>query len=299
MKINKRRPAFEYRLINDTEDLFVTIFDITPVAIVILSWPSKQILKANSAAFSLLKVKTVEAIASKYPNLFNRFSSENFGSRDSFEAELKIRNSAGSFIYLLAKARKFEDDKLVVSLEDITQHKKKEKKLLKLAQIDGLTGLLNHKTLMQRFKQEFSRAKRYHFPLSCIMLDVDNFKIINDELGHLKGDDLLKKVAQTLKNNLRETDIVGRYGGDEFLIILPETPMTEVGIPANRIRASFSETSFFLKNTGKQINASLSIGITGFPSNGVGTVKDLIMRVDKGLYESKLQGGNNISFFTT
>ncbi|MBF0489323.1 MAG: GGDEF domain-containing protein [Candidatus Omnitrophica bacterium] len=294
MKIVKRRPALEYKLVDSTEDLFGTIFNITPVAIVILSWPSKGVLNANKAALNLLKVRNVLSMSDKHKFLFSKFSEETFAGRDSFEIEVKARNPKGAVVYLIVKARKFEQTQVVLTLEDITKHRLKEKRLLKLAQMDGLTGILNHKTILERFKEEFIRAKRYHLPLSCFMFDVDNFKAVNDQYGHLEGDRLLKRIANTLRTNTRETDIVGRYGGDEFLVIMTETPLSESWTPAKRIHDHLVKEYSLIKSDKKEVRITFSIGISGFPMNSLDSVKDIINHADKGLYESKLKGGNQI-----
>ncbi len=238
MKIIKRRPAFEYKLVSDTDDIFGTIFDKTPVSIILLSWPEKRIIRANSAALHLLKVKNLNDIFKLHPKIFLNFTEEIFDKGEFFQTELRIRGRK-STVNLMAKARKFDGNQVIVTFEDITLFRKKEKQLLKLAQRDGLTGLFNHKTLNQRFKEELARAKKYHLPISCFLFDLDDFKMINDKYGHLKGDAVLKKVGQILKGNIRESDIAGRYGGDEFLIIMPENPVADAWIASKRIHASF------------------------------------------------------------
>ncbi len=293
MKIIKRRPAFEYKLVSDTDDIFGTIFDKTPVSIILLSWPEKRIIRANSAALHLLKVKNLNDIFKLHPKIFLNFTEEIFDKGEFFQTELRIRGRK-STVNLMAKARKFDGNQVIVTFEDITLFRKKEKQLLKLAQRDGLTGLFNHKTLNQRFKEELARAKKYHLPISCFLFDLDDFKMINDKYGHLKGDAVLKKVGQILKGNIRESDIVGRYGGDEFLIIMPETPVADAWIPAKRIHASFQNVLITSKNV--EIKSTLSVGISGFPLKGIETVKDIIALADKGLYESKQKGGNHICF---
>ena len=294
MKIEKRRPAFEYKLVSDTDNLFGSIFEKTPVAIILLLLPDRKVLKANIAALNLFKVKSVQEFCDKHPSLFNKFSDENFYDSDFLEMELRLRNFKGGVTYLTAKARKFEGFQIILTLEDITQHKKREKRLLKLASMDGLTGILNHKTLMQRFKEEVLRAKKYHLPLSCFMFDIDDFKAFNDHFGHLEGDELLKKTAKALKEHTRESDIVGRYGGDEFLVILPETPLSEAWVPVKRIRSYFLNNPIVDKDKAKAVKNTFSIGLSGFPLKGIETYKDIIHHADKGLYESKLKGGNQV-----
>ena len=297
MRIDKRRPAFEYGLINDTEDLFVNIFDITPVALILLSTKTTAILKANNAALKLLRSRTIQMISKEYQTaLLSKFSDEKLNGKNFLEIEVRLRSRRGAVMYLTAKARRFVADQIILTLEDVTRYKKKEKELLKLAQRDGLTGVLNHKTIIQRFSQELRRARKFHLPLACFMFDIDDFKAINDAYGHLQGDLLLKKVVQVLKINTRETDFIGRYGGDEFLVIMPETPISESWIPAKRIHSYFSKNNFFVKSSKVKIRSTFSIGISGFPLKGLDTVKDIIQHADKGLYESKLKGGNKIIF---
>ena len=183
---------------------------------------------------------------------------------------------------------------VVISFVDISCFKKTERQLRKRAQLDGLTNLLNHVTIMQRLDQELLRAKRYGLSLSCLMIDLDHFKVINDKFGHPKGDALLKRVARMIKDCIRKSDMIGRYGGDEFLIVLPETTAQNAVNAAARIQKLFS----FKRSRDSKMSKfylSLSIGIAGYPSKSIKDCKDFIALADKAMYEAKKSGRNRIA----
>ncbi len=163
----------------------------------------------------------------------------------------------------------------------------KNQKLELLSQTDPLTGLLNHRSFMQKMEEEVQRAGRYGSPLSLMMIDVDDFKTYNDTRGHLEGDDLLKKMAEIFRTNLRATEFICRYGGDEFGIILPQTDGTQAAVAAEKIRAMVAKG--FLK-----AKASVSIGVAQF-QQGSGK-EGLIKQADELLYRSKKAGRNRVSF---
>ena len=183
---------------------------------------------------------------------------------------------------------------VVVSFSDISCFKKIERQLKRRAQLDGLTNLLNHVTIMQRLDQELVRAKRYGLSLSCLMVDLDHFKVINDKFGHPKGDALLKRVAHMIKDCIRKSDVIGRYGGDEFLVVLPETTSQNAVYAANRIQKLFSVKRAQDAKVA-QFYLSLSIGIAGYPSKNIKDCKDFIALADKAMYEAKKSGRNQIA----
>jgi diguanylate cyclase (GGDEF)-like protein len=155
---------------------------------------------------------------------------------------------------------------------------------------DGLTGLLNYKGFVDRFTGEFARYKRYRSPLSVLMIDVDNFKQINDRHGHLAGDSLLKLIAQLLASGLRDSDILARYGGDEFAVILPGITAEEAVAVAEKLRIRVAGASLWL---GMDIaeRVSLSLGICGAGESDEDIVS-LLKRADEALYEAKRAGRN-------
>lgn len=158
----------------------------------------------------------------------------------------------------------------------------------KLAMIDGLTGLFNRRYMDIVLKKEFNRCERYTKNMSVCLLDIDNFKHINDSRGHSFGDLVLKELAVMLKDTVREEDFVCRYGGEEFLIILPETDEAGVQNYAERLRLEEKKRPFFVDN-----KITFSGGMATFP-NAARAVTDLVDAADRALYKAKFAGKDQI-----
>jgi diguanylate cyclase (GGDEF)-like protein len=154
-----------------------------------------------------------------------------------------------------------------------------------LADRDPLTGFFNHRYLHERFGQEAVRARRGHRPLSLLMLDLDDFKLVNDSFGHLLGDDVLRWTADLIRRTLRASDVPARYGGDEFAILLPEADHDEAAATAERLREAFA-TSTFSRDGRLTVPIGVSIGAATFPADGR-TAAELIAVADAGLYRMK------------
>ncbi len=168
-------------------------------------------------------------------------------------------------------------------------------KLEKLAIRDGLTGLYNQHHLKEAISREYKKAKRYMQSLSCIMLDLDHFKSVNDTHGHQFGDEVLVQSADILNSLVRDTDFVARYGGEEFFIILPNTNLEGAHILAERIRASFADY-IFKKDDISEI-VTVSIGVSATSDENVISENDLIANADKSLYRAKWRGRNNVCVY--
>ena len=173
----------------------------------------------------------------------------------------------------------------VVSIENARLYK--EVKVLSIT--DSLTGLFNRRYFEERLKVEVDRAERYKRFLCLIMFDLDNFKQYNDAYGHLKGDIVLKKVARILNKNSRKVDVISRYGGEEFIIILPETKVVEAKEVAEKIRKAVRDT-FLQESSSKEI--SISGGISSFQHKL--STDELIKKADEFLYQAKREGKNRI-----
>lgn len=154
----------------------------------------------------------------------------------------------------------------------------------RLAMIDGLTGVFNRRYMDIVLKKEFNRCERYGKDLSVCILDIDNFKIINDTKGHLFGDEVLKELSNVLKTTVREEDIVCRYGGEEFLLVLPETDAPGARILANRIRLDMKNSPFFMEH-----KVTFSAGTATYPGSAF-DIDTLIKAADRAMYQAKFTG---------
>jgi diguanylate cyclase (GGDEF)-like protein/PAS domain S-box-containing protein len=168
---------------------------------------------------------------------------------------------------------------------DITERKLMEEGLRTFAERDFLTGLYNRRIFFNFLEIELQRAKRYGRPVSLLMMDIDNFKLVNDRFGHDTGDRVLKAMAEIISRIIRESDVFARYGGEEFIILSPETNLSGAKILAEKIRETLGAHSFDEAGT-----VTLSIGVTSF--NDADTADTLIKRADDALYLGKQQGRN-------
>ena len=165
-----------------------------------------------------------------------------------------------------------------------------EKKLVNLATHDGLTKLYNHRTFYKLFRAELVRAKRYRHPLALLMIDIDYFKEVNDRYGHQVGDIVLEKLSELITREVRNTDLVCRYGGEEITVIMPETKRQEAERLAERLRASV-ESHVFVSTSKGHVSITVSIGVS-FCSDDSDTAESLVSSVDTALYRAKNEGRN-------
>ncbi|MCK5241982.1 diguanylate cyclase [bacterium] len=165
-------------------------------------------------------------------------------------------------------------------------------RLSELSMTDPLTSLYNRRYLMERFHEEVERARRYKYPMACIMMDIDDFKNINDTYGHLQGDQILQKVAMIMKNSNRVVDIIARYGGEEFLLILPQTDLGGAVVVGERLGSLISE-SRFINDDPEQV-VTISLGASAYTSEQTGTKEELLKEADDALLEAKRQGKNRL-----
>jgi diguanylate cyclase (GGDEF)-like protein len=188
-------------------------------------------------------------------------------------------------------------DELVAKVRELEQaHAKLEERrveLLNLSRTDPLTQLHNRRYFEERFTAEFSRSKRYRTPLSLLMIDVDHFKQVNDTRGHAAGDQVLKETARRVKSTLRDVDLVARFGGEEFIALLPETGPEEGRAAAERIRAAIEAGE--VPHGEQPIRVTASVGLAWYPARQIEDHEALVRAADDALYRAKKGGRNRVA----
>jgi diguanylate cyclase (GGDEF)-like protein len=170
-------------------------------------------------------------------------------------------------------------------------------RLFESATYESLTGLLRREAILERLESELHRAQRHERPLTVGLADLDHFKEVNDGFGHLAGDSLLKRIAEALAGSLRDTDSVGRYGGEEFLLVLPETTLAGAQVAAEKMRRAVEAVSLRMDD-GSEVSVTISIGLASLESLRrapvAATARDMIAAADAALYRAKDAGRNRV-----
>lgn len=165
-----------------------------------------------------------------------------------------------------------------------------------LSETDEMTSLLNKRSFIPMFNKAAEVAMKYNQPLSVMMIDADNLKEVNDKYGHKAGDKLIVSMANAIEECLRTSDVICRYGGDEFVALLPQLPSSRALETGERLRNAVENTSFDVD--GQAISSTVSIGIATYP-NEVGNVYELLEKADEALYECKRSGRNNVTSYSS
>mgnify|MGYP001571135603 CR=1 FL=1 len=174
---------------------------------------------------------------------------------------------------------------------DLTATKRLQQELLLMASTDPLTGLLNRRRFLEQAESDFQRSQRYQHELAVVMLDIDHFKAINDSHGHFVGDQVLIAMSRATENLLRNTDILGRWGGEEFVILMPETPLAGAAILAERLREELARLT--VDTTCGALRFTISAGVAARGGTDAG-ITDILQRADSALYAAKQHGRNRI-----
>ncbi|MDF2987728.1 MAG: diguanylate cyclase response regulator [Eubacterium sp.] len=204
-------------------------------------------------------------------------------------ADLKSALDLGAFDYI---KKPIDEIEVIARIQSALRFKQQQDKLKEMASKDGLTGVFNHALLIDLFEKEYLKQQRNQGDLSFVMLDIDYFKKVNDTYGHTTGDLILRELSDILSNSSRTGDIVGRYGGEEFSLVLPDTNSENAFKLCERIRKTVENYDFF---TGKEhIKITVSMGIcTKQPCDSI-LSSEMIIKADEALYIAKQNGRNQV-----
>ncbi len=279
-----------------------TIFENNYTGMVVLG-PGKRIIDYNKAAekfFEAINISLnhypIERILDREPKLLEIFESEN--NRD-FSL---VIDGEERFFEIDAVPLGDQNDgntRMLKSIRDVTEERKVQEKLKFLATVDSLSGLYNRAEFMNLAKNEFAGAKRNDEELALLIMDLDNFKIINDTFGHAAGDEMIRRMGNIIRTSFRKTDIAGRIGGEEFAVVLKNASLEE----AEKIAEEFRETVANRKMIyGKQeISITISIGVVAIRANAhnINDIEDVLKMADDALYKAKSKGRNCVAIWSS
>ena len=314
----------------DSEEIFSVILDKSTQfvhaeqgSIMLLDEDRRELsIKAmkglNKKIVELLKIRPGEGISGQVLSSGHPLVVADIDSDDRVTQERRPRYKTRSFISIPLKLNgrtigvlnvadkvsgeifSEEDLQLLVSIGayasvaiERSRFYQKTEELKKISITDSLTGLLNRRYFQERMSEEIERSRRHHLPLSLIMIDVDDFKRVNDSLGHLVGDEVLKVTARCLRNSIRTIDVAARYGGEEFTVILPQTTKADAQTIAERICAEVYRLELPFIKSDQKVVLSVSLGLATYPEDAE-TLEDLVRNADIALYAAKSQGKNRV-----
>lgn len=262
------------------------VADFNPAAVRIFSGGDQPALKIGER-FPLLD---------EYIHRFDRQA-----EGDLLETEIILHQAAGEAYYDL-QIRRLHDRHdpegvgYLVSLHAITEHKKLLRSARQMAIEDALTGVLNRRYFIEMARQEMERPRNSPVYFSLLMIDIDYFKQVNDSLGHIGGDQILHAFAQQLRILLRSGDLIGRIGGDEFIVLLPDTRLENARLLAERLCLQVASRPVETENFGA-FPITISIGVSEFSPECAPSLEPIILQADKGLYQAKELGRNRVRIF--
>ncbi len=290
-EVQKQQRRFE-AILNLQEDLIILTSGM-------------DIIEVNKSFLEFFDVKNIEEFKSVYGSIESQMVCCGGGSIRKIDGEEWIKNllssrfdrniakitnkKTGELQTFMVKAAKFldeEEELYIVTMSDITELESRAKILETLATTDALTKIFNRLKLNELLSFEVKKSDRYRLPLTLIMLDIDHFKDINDTYGHDIGDEVLVKLCETISCNIRETDVFARWGGEEFMIMLPNTSLDGAKVMAENLRMEIESACFE-----KAQRVTASFGVAEYSPDS--SIREFLKQVDDSLYAAK-RGGRNM-----
>ncbi|MBU4514714.1 MAG: diguanylate cyclase [Proteobacteria bacterium] len=286
------------------QHIFANAFRYASIGMALVG-PDGTWLKVNNALCSMLGYTSRELLSKKFQDITHPEDLEEdlvyvnrvlAGAIDTYQMEKRYFHRDGHIIDVLLSVSLVKESDgtpqfFISQIQDITRRKQAEQELLLVSQQDPLTKVANRRFFMEHATRELTRGKRFHEPQAILIIDIDHFKTINDKHGHDVGDEVLKAMATACSKALREVDVFGRIGGEEFAAMLLNTNDSVARIVAERVRESVERLS--VNVGGKEIPFTISIGLVSF-LGGSNTLDDRMKMADKALYRAKESGRNRV-----
>jgi diguanylate cyclase (GGDEF)-like protein/PAS domain S-box-containing protein len=295
-----------YARLSEAEERFRLAFEHAPIGIALVSLDG-GFTRVNRALCDLLGFDVSELVSKTFQEITHPEDLDIdleyvrqviAGDLRAYEMEKRYFHHDGHIVWVLlsvALVRDAEGDPLyfISQIQDISERKQLEERLVYMADHDEMTGLANRRRFREEVERGVAFAERYGHPSAMLLLDLDNFKDVNDRLGHHVGDRLLVGVGERLQTRLRRTDILGRIGGDEFAALLPHAEPAQALRVAEEVLDAVTTAAYALD--GHVVSARASVGLALFRPGLAIDAEDLQIRADVAMYTAKREGGNRVS----
>ena len=280
-----------------SEQSLRTLLAVTPIALVLQRLEDQRALFLNPRALQLFALAADEVASFDAAHAWvdpARQAEFLVGARaghvEGVEAELRNQNGSTFWARISSDRISFDGHECyLASFDDITLVKRAEARLREQATRDPLTDISNRRDLLEQGGSELERARRYGRHFSAALLDLDHFKLVNDEHGHAAGDAVIVQMVRLAQSLLRASDLIGRWGGEEFVVLLPETDLAKAAAVLDRIRSALADTKLTLPG-GLQLRVTVSVGVAEW--TGIEALESLVERADGACYEAKRLGRN-------
>ena len=285
---------FYYRLFDLVPMAYDVIVENLTSGVIVLDIQNR-VTVMNTSAHQFTNTTPDEAIGKPAEDILWFWHNLNINLQDVYSTQIEQKNKETDTTYhyevelVLIKSRREQVIGRLITINDTTEHRRLFRETKIMAISDPLTNVYNRRHFFQLLQDEMNRTQINHLPLTLIMFDIDNFKYFNDQYGHTIGDEILMKIIRTCQTHLRKHDSIGRYGGDEFLILLPKTDQNTARQVAERLRLSIGE---LIITDDENISLTISLGVVEYRWNNQITPKRLLQVADKAMYQAKEKGKN-------